>query len=296
MESEAAGCSQPMIRVERLLKKYRATVAVNDLSFDVHPHQILGLIGRNGAGKTTTLRALSGIIPPTSGLLEINGFDVIRQPIEARGSFAMIPDDPALFDLLTVWEHLEFIAATYRVPEFEARADQLLELFELSDKRDAAAQELSRGMRQKVSVCCALLHDPQALFFDEPLTGLDPRAIRTLKDCIQEQAARGKAVIISSHLLSLVEDMCTHLLILEHGVARFCGPLNNLRNAFPEAGPDATLEQVFFFATEHGPTQNEPTEHAPAARSALNAEVPDDAPAEPQDATVPQPGTERWDG
>ena len=281
MPPEMPPSEGPMIRVQGLSKTYQTLTAVDNLSFDVYPGQILGLIGRNGAGKTTTLRSLSGIIPASNGSISLCGHDVAAEPIAAKRCLAMIPDDPSLFDLLTVWEHLEFIGATYGLDHFESRAEELLELFELSEKRDAVAQELSRGMRQKVSVCCALLHEPGVLFFDEPLTGLDPRAIRTLKDCIQKQALEQRAVIISSHLLSLVEDMCTDLLILERGVSRYCGPLDQLRESFPEAGQEASLESVFFFATEQdgaGQTSAVATTTSPAIDSNTASDESGDQP------------------
>src|SRR5262249_20348536 len=157
-------------------------------------------------GKTTTLRALAGIIRPTRGRLSIAGHDIVEDPIAAKRALAYIPDDPKLFDALTVWEHLEFIAAAYRVAELATRGESLLQQCDLVERRATMAQELSRGRRQKVAICCAYLHDPQAILFDEPLTGLDPYAIRTLKASIAQRAAAGAAVIVSSHLLSLVED------------------------------------------------------------------------------------------
>jgi ABC-2 type transport system ATP-binding protein len=152
--------------------------------------------------------------------------------------------------LLTVWEHLQFIATTYRVPDFAGPATDLLQQFELTEKRDTMAQELSRGMRQKVAVACAYLHAPQVILFDEPLTGLDPRGIRTLKESIVARAAAGSAIVISSHLLSLVEDLCSHLLILQSGRALFCGPVEEARASYAALSPDASLEEVFFKATE----------------------------------------------
>src|SRR4051812_49650388 len=159
-----------MIQVAGFHKSYRDTVAVADLSFEVLPGQVLGLLGPNGAGKTTTMRAIAGIIPPTQGRLLVAGRDVRIDPVGAKGALAYVPDDPKLFDALTVWEHLRFIASTYRVENFEADAVALLDQFELTPKRDALAQDLSRGMRQKVAICCAYLHHPQAILFDEPLT------------------------------------------------------------------------------------------------------------------------------
>ncbi len=239
-----------MIRVEDYHKAYDETVAVEGLSFDVAAGSVLGLVGPNGAGKTTTLRAIAGIIPPTSGRLSIAGHDIVRSPIPAKREMAYVPDDPKLFDTLTVWEHFEFIAATYRVQGFEAKATRLLEEFELTEKKDTVAQELSRGMRQKVAIVCAYLHAPKAILLDEPLTGLDPRAIRTMKDSITQAAEGGAAAIISSHLLSLVEDLCSHLLILHRGKSLFFGTLQEARSQFTDLSADATLEEIFFRATE----------------------------------------------
>ena len=180
-----------LIRVEDYHKTYRETVAVAGLSFEVPAGVILGLVGPNGAGKTTTMRVLAGIIRPTRGTLMIAGHDVVNDPLAAKRELAYIPDDPKLFDALTVWEHLEFIASAYRVADFIPKAEALLQQFELVEKRGTMAQELSRGMRQKVAICCAYLHDPKAILFDEPLTGLDPYAIRTLKASIAQRAADG---------------------------------------------------------------------------------------------------------
>jgi ABC-2 type transport system ATP-binding protein len=239
-----------VIRVDDFHKTYRDTVAVAGLSFHVPPGAILGLVGPNGAGKTTTLRALAGIIRPTRGSLAIAGHDVLSDPIAAKSDLAYIPDDPKLFDALTIWEHLEFIASAYRVGDFTARGAALLQQFELVEKRDTMAQELSRGMRQKVAISCAYLHNPKALLFDEPLTGLDPYAIRTLKASIAERAGAGAAVIVSSHLLALVEDLCTHLLILDKGQRLFLGSLAEARSQYADLRGDASLEEVFFRATE----------------------------------------------
>ncbi len=224
-------------------------MAVDGLTFDVQGGQILGLLGPNGAGKTTTMRAIAGIIPPTRGHLAVDGFSVVSHPIEAKRRLAYVPDDPKLFDALTVWEHMRFSAAAYRVPNWEPDAVALLDQFELTPKRDALAQELSRGMRQKVAICAAYLHRPSAILFDEPLTGLDPRGIRQMKASVRQRATAGAAVVVSSHLLALVEDLCTHLLILHHGRRLFFGPVADARAAIG-SGADASLEEVFFQATE----------------------------------------------
>jgi ABC-2 type transport system ATP-binding protein len=245
-----------LIEVIDFHKTYHQTVAVAGLSFVVRPGEVLGLLGPNGAGKTTTMRAISGIIPPTAGRLVVAGHDVVTDDRAAKRQLAYVPDDPKLFDTLTVWEHLEFIAAAYRVPDFGPAATTLLEQFELIDKRDTLAQELSRGMRQKVAICCAYLHEPKAILFDEPHTGLDPRGIRTMRDSIIARSRAGAAVVVSSHLLTLVEDLCTHLLILNRGRSLFFGRVADARSAFVGmAGADASLEEVFFRATESRPAE-----------------------------------------
>ena len=237
-----------MIQVVDYHKAYGDTLAVRGLSFQVPAGAILGLVGANGAGKTTTLRALAGIIPPTRGQLLVAGHDVVRDSIQAKSRLAYVPDDPKLFDELTVWEHLEFIAAAYRVSNFQPVAEQLLCDLELVEKRDALAQGLSRGMRQKVAIACAYLHEPQAILLDEPMTGLDPHGIRVFKASLAKRAQAQAAVILSSHLLSMVEDLCSHLLIMAKGQSLFFGTLEEARNRFPQMS-GATLEEIFFQAT-----------------------------------------------
>lgn len=252
-QTQFAGGGLPIIVVQEFHKSYDNVVAVQGLSFVVQPGEILGMLGPNGAGKTTTMRALCGILPPTHGRLMVAGHDVTQDPVAAKRELAYVPDDPHLFDTLTVWEHLEFTAAAYRTPDFVPAAEKLLEQFELTDKRDTVAQELSRGMRQKVAICCAYVHNPKAIMFDEPLTGLDPRGIRTMKTSVRERAAAGAAVMVSSHLLALVEDLCTHLLIIHHGKRLFFGPLAEARDSFGGLDKDASLEELFFHATEVQP-------------------------------------------
>jgi ABC-2 type transport system ATP-binding protein len=235
------------ILVEDYHKTYGATVAVAGISFAVAPGEVLGLVGPNGAGKTSTLRALAGILKPTRGRLLIDGHDLATEPVAAKAVLAYVPDDPRLFDHLTVWEHLRFMAEVYRVPEWKQKAEELLGQFELTEKRNAPTAELSRGMRQKVAICCGYLHRPRAILLDEPLTGLDPRGIRTMKDSVRQHAADGAAVIVSSHLLSLVEDLCTTVLILHRGRQLLHARLADLRQ---KLGEKETLEDVFFRLTE----------------------------------------------
>jgi len=247
-----------MIRVEGYEKSYRNTIAVRGLTFDVAAGSVLGIVGPNGAGKTTTMRALAGIIPPSAGRLLVAGHDVVQDPIAAKSQLAFIPDEPQLFDVLTVWEHLEFTASVYRMSSFADEAERLLEQFELTEKRNTIAQELSRGMRQKVAICCGYLHHPQAIIFDEPLTGLDPRGIRTLKTSIRERAANGAAIMVSSHLLDLIGDLCSHLLILHRGECLFQGTISEAKSRLESAGDDASLEDIFFQFTERQPVTPSP--------------------------------------
>ena len=240
-----------MIEVRELIKRYEGRIAVDRLSFAVRPGEILGLVGPNGAGKTTTLRAIAGIHPPSGGTVEIAGFDVERQPIEAKRRLGLIPDEPQLFSTLTVWEHLDFTARVFGVRDWKPAAERLLAELELADRRDSMADELSRGMRQKVAVACALVHDPQALLLDEPLTGLDPRGIRTLYDLLRRRAAGGAAVMLSSHLLGQIEGLCTSFLVVRQGRLLFHGTRDELRERYADqVGPGATLEDIFFHLTE----------------------------------------------
>jgi len=238
-----------MIEVEGLTKLYGEFVAVSDLSFAVQSGEVLGLVGPNGAGKTTTLRCLAGIIPATRGAIRICGFDVAKEPIAAKRQLAFFPDEPRLFDYLTVAQHLTFTARIYQVPNYQEIARPLMEELEIIDKVNLLPGELSRGMKQKLAIACGLLHSPKVIFFDEPLTGLDPIGIRRMKHSIMNRAREGAAVIISSHLLHLLEEVCTHVLIVKGGRKLIDGPLEEVRHKYAEQSVDANLEEVFFRAT-----------------------------------------------
>ena len=242
-----------MIEVTDLTKLYGEFRAVNGLSFAVHPGEVLGLVGPNGAGKTTTLRCLAGVIPATQGTIRICGHDLAHAPLAAKQALAYFPDEPRLFDYLTVRQHLEFTARLYHVHDGEPHAHQLLEELELADKANQLPSGLSRGMKQKLALACGLLHRPQVMFFDEPLTGLDPHGIRRMKDLLLRRAREGVAVLVSSHLLHLVEEICSHLLILKQGQKVVNGTLDEVRRRFAESAADASLEEIFFRATADTP-------------------------------------------
>ncbi len=238
-----------MIEVSEFRKAYDGVLAVDRVDFQVQPGQILGLIGPNGAGKTTTLRALCGLTVPTEGHLSVCGYDIEQQPLEVKKRLAYIPDDPPLFPELTVEQHLAFTASVFSVKNADEKASRLLEMFELSSKRKNRASDLSRGMRQKLALSCSYLHQPEVILLDEPMTGLDPHGIRKLKESLQSRADEGVAVVISSHLLAMVEDICSHVLILKEGQQRFFGTISELKSLFNSESNEATLEQIFFQAT-----------------------------------------------
>ena len=238
-----------MIEVTGLTKRYGEFTAVRDLSFTVRPGEVMGLVGPNGAGKTTTLRCATGIIPPTLGAIRIGGIDLKEDPVGAKRRLAFMPDDPRLFDHLTVEQHLNFVARLHGVADWRDRAAPILNDLEMADKRALLPAELSRGMKQKLVIACGLLHSPSVIFFVEPLTGLDPGGIRRMKDTMRRLARDGAAIILSSHLLSLLEEVCTHVLILKAGEKIADGSIAEIRARFA-VHPDASLEDVFFKATE----------------------------------------------
>jgi ABC-2 type transport system ATP-binding protein len=237
-----------MIEVESLTKRYGDFTAVDQLSFRVPAGEVLGLVGPNGAGKTTTLRCLSGIIPATLGHARIGGIDVAGDPVGAKRQLAFIADEPRLFEHLTVAQHLNFVARLYGVADYAERATPILAGLDMADKRDLLPGELSRGMKQKLAIACGLLHQPRAIIFDEPLTGLDPAGMRRMKDMMRRLAREGAAIILSSHMLGLVEEVCTRLLILKNGKSIAEGTVDELRVRFGE-GADASLEDAFIRAT-----------------------------------------------
>ena len=237
-----------MIEVANLTKRYGEFTAVKDLSFTVRPGEVMGLVGPNGAGKTTTLRCATGIIPATLGSTKLCGIDLVADPVGAKRHMAFIPDEPRLFEYLTVWQHLNFVSRLYGVADWAERAEPILAALEMSDKKQLLPGELSRGMKQKLAISCGLLHQPKVVIFDEPLTGLDPGGIRRMKDVMRRLAQDGAAIILSSHLLSLVEEVCTHLLILKNGEKMADGTVAEVHARFSD-GSDLSLEEVFFRAT-----------------------------------------------
>jgi len=238
-----------VLSVEGLGRTYDGTRALSDLGFDVRAGEIVGLVGPNGAGKTTALRSIAGILPIQEGRVRVCGHDVAREEVAAKRQLAWVPDDPEPFDALTVEEHLEFTAALYGVGDWRARADELLALFELSEKRSALGGELSRGMRQKLACAQAWLPRPRVMLLDEPLSGLDPRGIRAAREAIQALGRAGTAVLLSSHQLELIELLAERILILARGKRVFLGTLAEARATLAGTG-ERSLEEIFLAVTE----------------------------------------------
>ena len=238
-----------MIEIQGLTKRYGDFTAVDDLSFSLQAGEILGLVGPNGAGKTSTLRCMAGIIPASKGTIRVDGINLKENPVAAKRALAFLPDEPRLFDYLSVRQHLAFVARIYGVANHEAIAEPLLEELEIADKADMLPSELSRGMKQKLVIACGFLHSPKAIILDEPLTGLDPLGIRRMKDSILRRAQAGATVVLSSHLLHLLEEVCTHVLIMKGGQKLAHGTLPEVAAQFNGGDATMSLEEVFIRAT-----------------------------------------------
>ncbi|SFB59502.1 ABC transporter ATP-binding protein [Algoriphagus aquimarinus] len=236
-----------MLSVTNLVKTYGKQNAVNDISFELQGGEVVGLLGPNGAGKSTTMKCIVGLLRKTSGEITLGGHDHLS--VEAKRLFSYIPETPYVYDLLTVQEHMQFVAQAYGVKEWREKADEYLELFELADKKDKLGRDLSKGMRQKVSICCALLPDPQVLFFDEPMIGLDPKAIKNTKKIFKQLKEAGKTILVSTHLIDSVESIADRIMILKDGNIVGNDTVANLKRQFVQ-GEGTTLEDLFLEMTK----------------------------------------------
>ncbi|MEQ1822063.1 MAG: ABC transporter ATP-binding protein [Fimbriimonadaceae bacterium] len=219
-----------MLEVNNLFKIYGNLTAVNGVSFKLHPGDVFGFIGSNGAGKTTTIRMLATLLEPTRGTASINGCDVLSDPMGVRRQIGYMPDFFGLYDDVKVWEYLDFFANIYEIPPRERKTviDNVLELTDLTVKRDSFVQSLSRGMQQRLCLARCLVHDPALLLLDEPASGLDPRARAELKELITELGRMGKIVIVSSHILPELADFCNTVGIIERGNMLAFGPVADI--------------------------------------------------------------------
>jgi ABC-2 type transport system ATP-binding protein len=213
------GVPDPLIAVEALTKRYGERTAVDSICFDVQPGEIFGFLGPNGAGKTTTIKLLTGLVRPTSGCARIGGFDILERPVEAKRIIGYVPDEPNLYGKLSALEFLNFVADVYDVEPSRRgqRIADLLELFELGPAAGDLIEGYSHGMKQKVALCAALLHEPAAYFLDEPTVGLDPRGARTLKDILRRAVRAGSAVFMSTHIMEIAQALCDRVAIIDRG-------------------------------------------------------------------------------
>ncbi len=238
-----------MIRLTKLTKRYGKFTAVDGIDLEIRKGELFGFLGPNGAGKTTTMRMIAGILQPTSGTIEIAGDDLAADPLKAKQRLGFIPDRPYVYDKLTGAEFLRFVAALYGQDgeAVERRMEELLDLFELLPWKDELVESYSHGMRQKLIISSALLHRPEVIVVDEPMVGLDPKGQRFLKELFRAFVDRGGTVLMSTHTLDTVEEMCDRIGIIVGGKILACGTMAEVRQQ--TAGGDAKLEELFLKLT-----------------------------------------------
>jgi len=237
-----------MIELDHLIKKFGDLTAVNDVSLKIGRGEFFAMLGPNSAGKTTTIKLLAGLIKPTSGASRICGFDVQAQPLEARKRLAYVPDFPFLYDKLTAWEFFRFIGQMFRLDpaRLDRNAREVVARFHLSEYVDRPLEGLSHGTRQRIAIASALLHDPEVFVIDEPMVGLDPQHARVVKDVLKERSLAGMTVLLSTHQLSIAEEMADRIGIIQNGRFIAVGTREELRQ---KSGSSAALEDIFLSLT-----------------------------------------------
>ncbi len=236
-----------MVELRNLTKKYGEKLAARDVSFDIHSGEIFGFIGPNGAGKTTTLKMMTGIIPPTSGDVVLNGCSIVNSPIDAKRKFSFVPDHPEIFSNIKAMNYLNFIADVYRISkkERQERIDEYATAFEIKDELGAKISSYSHGMKQKLMIVSAFMVHPEIMIFDEPHVGLDPQAMKLLKDMMKAFCDKGGTVLFSSHILEAVENLCHRIAIINKGEILRVGTLEEIRGSSQES-----LEELFLEMTK----------------------------------------------
>lgn len=237
-----------MIELDHLTKKFGALVAVNDVTLTIPRGEFFAMLGPNAAGKTTTIKLITGLIKPTSGHARICGFDVQKQPLEARRRLAYVPDFPFLYDKLTAWEFFRFTGEMFRLDaaRIERNAQELVGRFHLEEFADRTLEGLSHGTRQRVAIVSALLHDPEVFVIDEPMVGLDPQHARVVKDVLKERALAGTTVLVSTHQLDIAEEMADRIGVILGGRMIAVGTREELRK---QSGASGALEEIFLSLT-----------------------------------------------
>ncbi len=236
-----------MIKLIDLMKRYGKLTAVRNINLEVAKGQVFGFLGPNGAGKTTTIKMMAGLLQPTSGTAEIGGYDVQQEPLKAKSICGFIPDRPYLYEKLTAREFMHFVSKLYQLEKRDRKAAELLDLYGLSDWTDELIENFSHGMKQRLVMASALLHDPRVLIVDEPMVGLDPRGARLVKDTFKDLASNGVTVFMSTHTLEIVEQMCDRMAIINKGEIIAEGSVEDL--ARMASMPASPLEQVFLKLT-----------------------------------------------
>jgi len=251
-----------MIHVDQLTKTYAdlergAIVALDRLTFNARPGEIYGLLGPNGAGKTTALRILSTTLRPTSGSATVNGYDVVTEPSQVRHQIGFVSMNTGVYDRMTAWEMVAYFGRLYELPEDELRQrmEALFDRLQMNEFRNLLGSKMSTGMKQKVSIARALVHDPPVLIFDEPTTGLDVLVARALLETIRHLRNQGKCIVFSTHIMREVEKLCDRISILHHGCMLAEGTVEELR----ERHEESDLEELFFqLIQQHDPSRGEP--------------------------------------
>jgi len=236
-----------MIKLINLTKNYGNLIAVNNINLEVAQGEIFGFLGPNGAGKTTTIKMMAGLLQPTNGNILINGYDVQKEPLKAKFITGFIPDRPFLYEKLTAVEFMHFVADLYGMEDSAKRISELLELFGLPDWKDELIENFSHGMKQRLVMASALLHEPKVLVVDEPMVGLDPRGARLVKNIFKDLALKGVVVFMSTHTLEIVEQMCTRVAIINLGKIIAEGSVEDLGRM--ARMPESHLEPIFLKLT-----------------------------------------------
>ncbi len=238
-----------MIRFENLTKFYRGIKAVKNLNLHIPEGSIFGFLGPNGAGKTTTIKMMAGVLKPTKGRIFINGMDLSKEPSRVKSVIGFIPDRPFLYEKLSGSEFLKFKAGLYGISKdgLEEKALNLLDLFGLSEWGDELIESYSHGMKQRLIIASAILHEPRVIIVDEPMVGLDPKGARLVKDIFRQKSKQGSTIFLSTHTLALVQEICDHLAIIDRGEVVASGTAEELRK---RSGIDGNLERIFLKITE----------------------------------------------
>jgi ABC-2 type transport system ATP-binding protein len=237
-----------MIELDHLTKKFGDLIAVNDVSLQIGRGEFFAMLGPNAAGKTTAIKVMTGLIKPTAGSARICGFDIQTQPLEARRRLAYVPDFPFLYDKLTAWEFFRFTGQLFQLDAvgIEKNSRELVARFHLGDFVDRPLESLSHGTRQRIAMVSALLHDPEVFVIDEPMVGLDPQHARVVKDVLKERSLAGMTVLVSTHQLSIAEEMADRIGIIHGGRLIAIGTREELRK---QSGSAGALEEIFLSLT-----------------------------------------------